>query len=827
MKKSFGDCENCPLLKQEMVIGETNCSKDLSSVDILVFAEAPAVQEVQQGRPLVGDAGKIYRSAAEKTGISNLKQYLGNVIFCANIQNGRTQNPPPEALRACAKNVDELIKLTKPKLILAMGTIPMVRFNIATEGITKRRGLYENQYKGHNVFLTAHPSYVMRNGGLSTSVGRSFLNDLQKVYQIVSGKSKEETKITGEKLTKCYGFKYPDWMLSDNIVLIDVQDLKEDGEILFLFRDINTGEKKYYSISNKEYYFYVKNEPKESTPMLLSVSEVSTVKEEAPLVTPHSLYESDVRTAVKHSIDYYFSRKQNPEKTYPLKKMFWDIEIYNGKDKTFPNPKEAKKPINAISYKVDDGKVHVLINTLPEMHRKQDIKVPEDVEAIFFPNETTMIKSFCNKIKKHNPDILSAWNGNMFDIPTIFGRMKKKNLNLSQLSPIDKIYFNPKRYNDFYIGGLYVLDQLELYKQLTESVEESYKLSAISQKVLGKGKVAYEGTLDEVYETDIETFINYSATDTRLLWELENKLQHIDQKNELRKICSSTWKNSEIVTGLIDPLMISFAKEENLVCKNAVLEKTDETIPGAYVRNPKGGLFSWIIDLDFTSLYPSIICSVNVGPNTYVGRIDPKVAEVFIYKHEPKPKELKIIYDPMLSKQEKTISYTEFEKWVNKNNYIVSIAGTIFKSQQEEMTFFYKVQRYIINSRNEYKDRMKEAKKNNDKISEVYDNRQKALKIINNAMYGVLANHGFRMFNLDLASTITLTGQELVKFLIYHVGHYMKEDKTEINPHFLDSFSMGGIKDNDEDIPYIMYSDTDSAFVQIGDWLIDKGILEI
>ena len=118
-------------------------------------------------------------------------------------------------------------------------------------------------------------------------------------------------------------------------------------------------------------------------------------------------------------------------------------------------------------------------------------------------------------------------------------------------------------------------------------------------------------------------------------------------------------------------------------------------------------------------------------------------------------------------------------------------------------------------------------KKNNDKISEVYDNRQKALKIVNNAMYGVLANHGFRMFNLDLASTITLTGQELVKFLIYHAGHYMKEDKTEINPHFLDSFNINGIKDNDEDIPYIIYSDTDSAFIEIGDWLVDKGILEI
>ena len=63
MKSKFSNCDECPLIDQQIVIGETNCENDLSKVDILILAEAPALEEVKLKRPLVGTAGKIFREA--------------------------------------------------------------------------------------------------------------------------------------------------------------------------------------------------------------------------------------------------------------------------------------------------------------------------------------------------------------------------------------------------------------------------------------------------------------------------------------------------------------------------------------------------------------------------------------------------------------------------------------------------------------------------------------------------------------------------------------------------------------------------------------------
>ena len=41
---------------------------------------------------------------------------------------------------------------------------------------------------------------------------------------------------------------------------------------------------------------------------------------------------------------------------------------------------------------------------------------------------------------------------------------------------------------------------------------------------------------------------------------------------------------------------------------------------GAYVKEPKPGLYKWVYDLDLTSLYPSIIMSINISPETKIGK---------------------------------------------------------------------------------------------------------------------------------------------------------------------------------------------------------------
>ena len=48
---------------------------------------------------------------------------------------------------------------------------------------------------------------------------------------------------------------------------------------------------------------------------------------------------------------------------------------------------------------------------------------------------------------------------------------------------------------------------------------------------------------------------------------------------------------------------------------------------GAYVKQPKPGLYKWVYDLDLTSLYPSIIMSINISPETKIGKVKGYTAE--------------------------------------------------------------------------------------------------------------------------------------------------------------------------------------------------------
>jgi DNA polymerase elongation subunit (family B) len=364
---------------------------------------------------------------------------------------------------------------------------------------------------------------------------------------------------------------------------------------------------------------------------------------------------------------------------------------------------------------------------------------------------------------------------------------------------------------------------MELYKELSYSVEESYSLKAVCKKILkDQNKIAYEGSLDELYKNDINTFLLYSGTDTDLLYNLEKQLGHIDLKKELISICSSTWKVSENTTGLVDPLLISFAKNSGLICRDSANIKDGRKIVGAYVRSPIAGLASWLIDFDYTALYPSIIMSCNVGPNTYVAKIDSSIAEDYIYSKDglKSVQTIEVRYEPLKeSGNTEAMTLDQFREWMTENNYIITILGSIYKPHSEELSFLYKILRYTLDSRANYVALQSQAKKEKDEeLTKFYKNKQLAFKTISNSIYGVLAASTFRFFAPDLAETITLTGQEAIKFIGQHISNYMVSGDDSIDKNYLDDY-------DSRHVPYINYSDTDSLFIGIGDYLVDKGVL--
>ena len=767
-------------------------------------------------------------------------------------------------------SIDSISELN-PRLVISVGEDACKKFdsNYDLNSIAGKIVPYNNQ--NYRVLFTYDTHDITSEFDYIYSYVFDHFKKIANIYFKNKRKEKKSVIVNQDKVQQtCYSFKLPDWCYDENHVLIDIQNNKYENKVVFIFRD-NFGKKKYhYENSNKNYFYIYPDNIKES-PIIQNVTDVELHFNRKGLLDDVATYDGDVAIEVKHAIDYYYNRKL-PELEWKLKVLFWDIEVYTGAERAFPFPLEAEHPINSISFKLNnDGQTHVYILNCEGIDVKsyfyegltydidptdgshKNIKSkfydgPINNEIIkeylykndsikhynikLFDTETELISEFLKTVHELDPDIMAGWNTDYFDVPYLVNRMYKLNIDVDKLSPINSADVNINEYFGTTVYGLYFIDQLTLYKKLTQNVEESYKLSTISQKVLGSDKVAYEGTINDMYENDLVKFTLYSGTDTDLLSELEEALNHIQLNFQLIKTCSSTWKRVETTSGMVDPLLLKFAKDRNKVCRNRV-HNNKEVFSGAYVLEPRVGLHKWVVDFDFKSLYPSIIRTYNLGPNTYKAKISEEHAELYLYNFDKLPSEIKVIKDPIVSSYEiEIMSPEQLKQFITENNYILSINGCMTVQHEKELSFFYEVLKYLGDMRDIYKNELGECRKEiheNKNLTESekssitikmkqLDNKQMVVKVIANSIYGIVSMPYFRMFNIDIAKAITSTGQEALKYSVYHLSKYMKDDTTKIDIQYLTKFEK-------DPLDYVAYGDTDSMFILLGDYLIDNDII--
>ena len=182
-------------------------------------------------------------------------------------------------------------------------------------------------------------------------------------------------------------------------------------------------------------------------------------------------------------------------------------------------------------FKAGDRYVAILID------KKKKVKPVSEGNFILevVQSEIELINLFLRYYLEIQPTILTGWNIEFFDIPYLYNRITKVcgQSYANVLSPINQVEYLKFR-NRYKIMGVAILDYMALYKNFTYSEEPSYALDFICRKELGRGKIEYEGTLDRLYETDIDKFIKYNINDVELVVDLDNKLKFLDQA---RGIC--------------------------------------------------------------------------------------------------------------------------------------------------------------------------------------------------------------------------------------------------------------------------------------------------
>ena len=379
-----------------------------------------------------------------------------------------------------------------------------------------------------------------------------------------------------------------------------------------------------------------------------------------------------------------------------IKIMYIDIEV-DSQD-GFPDIELANKHINAITFRI--GNIRTVLG-LKEFDKTLLTRI-KDIENVFyyqFDTEEDLLRAFLKLWRASDPDVVTGWNIDLFDIPYIVRRLRivLSDKEANSISPWGRltertITSRGKEYTVYFPVGIAILDYLQLYKKFTYSQRESYSLNYIAHTELGVAKVNTGMSLAELYKTNHQLFIEYNIVDVDLIVQLEDKLRLIELVYAMAYDAKVNYNDTLGTVLLWDVIIMNYLKDKNIYV-DPVKRKPWVQYEGGYVKEPQIGLHHWVVSFDLISLYPHLIMQYNISPETYVKKIDvPEIEDI--------------------------ITGAEFPKVEG-----CSIAANGCCYVKDKYGFLPALMDLQFRLREEYKGRMKEAKKRLVEIEAELDNR--------------------------------------------------------------------------------------------------------
>jgi len=156
---------------------------------LMFIGEAPGFNEDREGRPFVGQAGKLLeKTLMEVLGMKRSEVYITNIVKFRPPEN---RDPLPDEIEACRNWLDRQIEIIQPKIIATLGRFSMAKF-IPDVSISRVHGQArfvnlknENLPAGRRViiFPMYHPAAALRSGTMM----EQFIQDFNKLKSILGG----------------------------------------------------------------------------------------------------------------------------------------------------------------------------------------------------------------------------------------------------------------------------------------------------------------------------------------------------------------------------------------------------------------------------------------------------------------------------------------------------------------------------------------------------------------------------------------------------------------------------------------------------------------
>lgn len=333
-----------------------------------------------------------------------------------------------------------------------------------------------------------------------------------------------------------------------------------------------------------------------------------------------------------------------------------------------------------------------------------------------YQTEYELINAFVRYLQETKPDLMLGWNALEFDYLYLCTRFPDF---AEKISPIHKVV---KRNN--FPAGIAIIDYMDWIKKIYK-----YKKYSLEYVYCDTFKLPYKPQKYEFCSVN-EEIKEKNIADVHKMVELENKLKAIPYFDELRRLTKTIWEDLTHYSILVDGFILQIAKEKGFILPTKPdeiekLRRAEDDIIGGYVYC-KPGLYSNVHLFDVGGTYPSLIRLFNLDP-------------VNIRKI-PNSQTIKV----------RKVYITQ-----NANAIIPTICAKLISSRKE-------IQQQLETLKGEEFDLLKK--------------KDEAHKALNNSVYGITLFKSSRLYNKDIAETITY----LARLLIRYTKLYLKKNKIEV-----------------------------------------------
>lgn len=393
-------------------------------------------------------------------------------------------------------------------------------------------------------------------------------------------------------------------------------------------------------------------------------------------------------------------------------------------------PEEGEEPVVCLTaWDSFDEEYHVFVWDIDE-----DEVTNDDYVLHTYDEEGSMLDGFLTYLSERDPDVLTGWNSNDFDLPYLIDRLGELDgdgMDPNRLARVGDVWHDD--WGGPTIKGRATFDLLYAYQRMNFTELESYRLDAIAEEELGESKVTYTGKIGDLWEDDPDRLLEYNKMDVELCVRIDEKVGIVDFFRELSRFVGCSLEDATTPSDVVDVYVLRKAHGDFVLPSKGGASGGEE-YEGGEVFEPITGIRENVGVLDLASLYPMSMVSINASPETKVG--DDYDGETYDVEM-PDGGEVR------------------------------------FRKNPEGLT------KSIVTELLEERDKKKAARDEHEIGSEEYekyDDQQNAIKVVMNSYYGVAGYPRFRLYDREMGSAVTATGRAVIE----HTRDTVEEEGYEV-----------------------------------------------